>query len=550
MHSTPCRKRIWGSLHPFVEHGDIMGRSVANTQFLKELFQQNPYDEYHFFLQNESQCRQLVRWIQLALPDFAAEDRVRVTTRPQLPDALKTTAYHCFHLSDCIEDTASLARVRNLHGCNIFPITGPTHSLSYAWYPSAFLGHMWQGTCARDAVIATSRAAKCAVENIYASLRQAYGLDERYRAPAVALIPLGAHLPEKKDSYGTRDTARKELGLHDESRVVLITGRVSHYSKMDLLPVLRAFQRLFAAGHAPGSITLIVAGWTEQGDTTPDVLSGLARAMGLQLRFFHRPDDQVRDALYRAADIFLSPSDNVQESFGLTVLEAAAAGLPVIASDWNGYRDLVEHEKTGLLVPTLGPADTRAADTAARVVYDNHYHLQLAQQTAVDVPALTAALDLLLTFPEKAKTMGAAGRKRVLEQFTWHSVVRRHIALWDSLAATAVDEQALRAIRHPQQMDYAAIFAGHPTDRLHGGLMLQWSRAGQAVYRGADHPVIYAGVDDRIPRNALHRMLFAARSPVCAANIEAVLVQHCGMTAEDACFLLLWALKQDLLERV
>jgi hypothetical protein len=183
-------------------------------------------------------------------------------------------------------------------------------------------------------------------------------------------------------------------------------------------------------------------------------------------------------------------------------------------------------------------------------VYDNHYHLQLAQQTAVDVPALTAALDLLLTFPEKAKTMGAAGRKRVLEQFTWHSVVRRHIALWDSLAATAVDEQALRAIRHPQQMDYAAIFAGHPTDRLHGGLMLQWSRAGQAVYRGADHPVIYAGVDDRIPRNALHRMLFAARSPVCAANIEAVLVQHCGMTAEDACFLLLWALKQDLLERV
>ena len=52
-----------------------------------------------------------------------------------------------------------------------------------------------------------------------------------------------------------------------------------------------------------------------------------------------------------AADLFCSPADNLQETFGLSVLEAMASSLPVVASDWNGYRDLVLHGSTGWLVP-------------------------------------------------------------------------------------------------------------------------------------------------------------------------------------------------------
>ena len=52
-----------------------------------------------------------------------------------------------------------------------------------------------------------------------------------------------------------------------------------------------------------------------------------------------------------AADLFCSPADNLQETFGLSVLEAMASSLPVVASDWNGYRDLVVHGSTGWLVP-------------------------------------------------------------------------------------------------------------------------------------------------------------------------------------------------------
>lgn len=61
---------------------------------------------------------------------------------------------------------------------------------------------------------------------------------------------------------------------------------------------------------------------------------------------------EVRFAVWKVADGFTSLSDNIQETFGLVVVEAMASGLPVVASDWNGYRDLVVPGETGWLVPT------------------------------------------------------------------------------------------------------------------------------------------------------------------------------------------------------
>ena len=61
-----------------------------------------------------------------------------------------------------------------------------------------------------------------------------------------------------------------------------------------------------------------------------------------------------------AADVFCSPADNLQETFGISVLEAMASRLPVIASDWNGYRDLVQHGQTGWIVPCRDQLKTQS----------------------------------------------------------------------------------------------------------------------------------------------------------------------------------------------
>ena len=53
--------------------------------------------------------------------------------------------------------------------------------------------------------------------------------------------------------------------------------------------------------------------------------------------------NDVRDTAWAAADVFCSLSDNIQETFGLTPIEAMAAGLPVVVTDWDGYKDTVRN---------------------------------------------------------------------------------------------------------------------------------------------------------------------------------------------------------------
>ncbi|HRE90473.1 MAG TPA: glycosyltransferase, partial [Myxococcota bacterium] len=72
-----------------------------------------------------------------------------------------------------------------------------------------------------------------------------------------------------------------------------------------------------------------------------------------------------KQACMAAADVFVSLADNVQETFGLSVIEAMAAGLPVVVSDWDGYKDTVRDGEDGFRVtttmPPVGAADHIAA---------------------------------------------------------------------------------------------------------------------------------------------------------------------------------------------
>lgn len=102
---------------------------------------------------------------------------------------------------------------------------------------------------------------------------------------------------------------------------------------------------------------------------------------------------------HAAADVFASPATG-QESFGIVLVEAMAAGVPVVASDIAGYREVVRDGVDGLLVPPK------------------------------DAGALAAAILRVLSEPELAATLGAAGRSRA-ETFSWQAVVPRLEAVYD-----------------------------------------------------------------------------------------------------------------------
>lgn len=533
-------KRIWGTLDPFFEGGPILGRIVANKGFLNNLLKADPFDEYHFFLPNKQATTGLTKHLERVAPDMLAAGRILLMGRGDLAPRLATEDYHCFHLSDCITSQPYLARLRNRLSERIFPITGPIHSLSYASYPKAFLQHLWPGATARDAIVCTSEAGRLTVQAYFDLLRQGFNLTEAsHPGPRLARIPLGVN---------TKVYAPAEDKPDGPIRI-LVFGRISHHSKMDLVPLVRALHRLVQDGLDPASIELVLAGWGDKDNHLLNILTNLTGNAGIPMSVLMRPSESRKRQLFRDASLFVSIADNPQETFGITLLEAAAFGLPVVASDYDGYRDIVVHDETGLLIPTTGPAATPDTDLTAPLTFDNHYHLGLAQTTAVDIPALAAGLKRLLESPELRATMGAAARKRVETSFSWPGIVDRHIKLWDELWNEPVEAGPLRDIPHPLAPDFGRLF-GHYTSRvLRDDLMLECGRLGEAFYREKDFPNIYAGLKGTIDPEVARKLAFFGRKPVDSATLIRKVSDFAPqMNVTEIENHILWALKQDILQ--
>ncbi len=547
-------QRIWGTLDPFYETGPVLGRKVANIGFLTGLLTEDPFEEYHFFLSGGNIHASLNNFISNNFPKLLENNKVKILDRRDLPEYISKQEYFCFHQSDCIVYPPHLARVRNAFAKNIFPITGTTHSLSYSNYGSSFLNYIWKGTTARDCIVATSTPGMQVVEKYITHLREGFELDEnKFPSPQIRKIPLGIN-----PSAFTPPTAQqklealKNLELNpDENRVnILVFGRIAHYSKMDILPLLRAMQRVFAAGIGRDDVRVILAGWLDDGDDFSQTLEELSRNMGLELSIFARPTDIQKLDLYRAADIYVSISDNPQETFGLTILEAGAMGLPVIASDYDGYKDLVVHNETGLLIETTGPAKTPTEDLMAPLCYDNQYHLLLAQQTAVDTPKLAKGLELLIKNPQLRSSMGHAGAARINKKFIWKEVIRQHVELWQNLNNAPVETEGLSEILHPTQVRFGEVFSHYTTSVINDETKVVTGSTGQAIYHGKEFPLVYQGIERHLKHEVIRKISFFARKPITTVELCAKIKSIAPeLNNREAEFHILWSLKHDILEK-
>ena len=100
------------------------------------------------------------------------------------------------------------------------------------------------------------------------------------------------------------------------------------------------------------------------------------------LVFLGRVSDEDKFRYYKTADIYCAPATG-KESFGIVLLEAMAAGVPIVASAIEGYSSVVKHGREGLLVP---PKDEDAlADAIAELLKDADLRRRLATAGVVQV---------------------------------------------------------------------------------------------------------------------------------------------------------------------
>jgi hypothetical protein len=196
---------------------------------------------------------------------------------------------------------------------------------------------------------------------------------------------------------------------------------------------------------------------------------------------------EVRRQAWAAADLFVSLSDNIQETFGLTPLEAMASGLPVVCTDWDGYQETVRHEIDGFRIPVTQPPAGSGVELARDYLSDrlmyNAYIGRACQSTATEIGAVTRAILTLIEQPELRAKMGAAGRERAQREFDWPVIIRRYEALWDELTelrtrAAETAPPATGAPAYPLCDDPFRAFAHYSEQHLHPELLLSLGEMG------------------------------------------------------------------------
>ena len=184
-------------------------------------------------------------------------------------------------------------------------------------------------------------------------------------------------------------------GSSRDGRKLLFVGRLSTQKGVDYL--LRAL----ALMTTPASLDIAGAG------DERERLEGLAQQLGIgdRVRWLGVLPHQRLAELYRSAAAVVVPS--LEEGLGLVAVEAQLCETPVVAADSGGLPDVVQHDRTGILVP---PADAAL---------------------------LARALDDVLARPDHAATLGKAGRLHALATFAPESVARRYAEIYRNAIASA-----------------------------------------------------------------------------------------------------------------
>ena len=304
------------------------------------------------------------------------------------------------------------------------PISGFVHSINSARVALALLQQCFVGLSESDLLLCSSRAGMKTIDVYIDEISRLLPPGIHYPARRV-LVPLGVNIPAVEQD--ARNTLRERLNLEVRDTIALYFGRLSQTSKCDLGPLLVALSQLLGRGN---NLHLIVAGDDTQ-TKEAQRLQALAKELGCRKNVTIWPNPAAGDKhmLYCGADIFVSPSDNIQETFGLTVAEAMAYGLPAVVSDWNGYRDIVRDGENGFLVPSIFPSHVeslRLCDCTTSMLEED----LLAQSTTIDVGILSERLEKLSVDLPLRRRLGQAARRYIETNCSWRVVIRRYEELW------------------------------------------------------------------------------------------------------------------------
>jgi glycosyltransferase involved in cell wall biosynthesis len=391
-----------------------MGRHVAGYGFLSAFARHSSGKPITGYVRNaklgEDFCAIIKEFRPDSTPDFIV---------PSKASALKQIGW--FFTPSSIN--AAQAWQRELHGSKAWSLCGVNHTLSSARAMDGLTDLLTALVQPWDAVICTSAASRDVIQKLFERqedyLRGRLGAT-RFVRPHLPVIPLGVDCDAQAEQVAGREQARAALGLRAKDFVVLFLGRLSFHVKANPAPMYLALERL-SQRH---SVVLIECGWTANEQIAAAFADARAKLC-----------PSVRYIVLDGRE----PDKRAPETFGLTPIAAMAAGLPVVVTDWDGYKDTVRNGIDGFAVPTIaahpGSGHLLAARHALKIDSYDSYIGQASTAVSVDIDAAAQALEHLASDPDLRRRMGASGVARAREVFDWKVIIQAYENLWRELGS-------------------------------------------------------------------------------------------------------------------
>ena len=452
----------------------LMGRNAAGESFLRGFLQYSETPEF---------------WVQVATPEHAEAFALSAQTvgRIEPVRAVDKNSLAALSQPGVVyypgPGIGEHAWQRAAYGHGAWSLCGITHTTSSAGAMNALAELLTAPVQPWDAVICTSTAVKDNVNRLLQA--QADYLSQRLAVqklvlPQLPVIPLGIHTRDFAFTDDQKAAARSAIGADEHTFVVLYMGRLSFHAKAHPLAMYQALEA--AARTLPDGlkVVLVECGW-HANEFIRKAYADAAQVACPAVRVVTLDGRKVeeRQTAWAAADLFCSLSDNIQETFGIVPIEAMATGLPVVVSDWDGYKDTVRDGVDGFRVPTLMPAAGLGSDLALRHALEidtyDMYCGHTCSLVAVDVDATAQAFSRLFASTALRRQMGEAGRQRARAIYDWSVIIPQYEALWAALAEIRTSTAgAVPPLVHPwpARMDPFVLFAGYPTRTLTPQTML------------------------------------------------------------------------------
>ncbi len=455
----------------------LMGRNAAGESFLKGYLKHSQASEF---------------WVQVQKPEHGQHfaQTAKALDRPQAVKVVEAANLSALHKLGTVyypgPGIGEHAQHRALAGAGFsnphtaWSLCGITHTTSSAGAMDALAELITAPVQSWDAVICTSTAVKDNVQRLLQA--QVNYLQERLGVsklvlPLLPVIPLGIHTQDFVYSQDQKAKARQSLGADANTLVVLFMGRLSFHAKAHPLAMYQALQTAAQQVAQTGQkIMLVECGW-HANDCIQKAYQDAAQLAcpSVQVRTLDGRLAEHRQTAWAGADVFCSLSDNIQETFGIVPIEAMAAGLPVVVSDWDGYKDTVRHGTDGFRIATCMPDAGLGGDLALRHAlqvdtYDM-YCGHTCSMVSVDIEATAQAFVQLAQSAELRQRMGQAGKERAQSVYDWSVIIAQYEDLWQQqtqlrLAAQSKAPQAQLAQAWPARLDPFQAFAAYPSSVL------------------------------------------------------------------------------------